>query len=258
MGVLNVTPDSFSDGGQFTDVVTAVEQAVRMQESGADILDIGGESTRPGAAEVSVEEELSRVIPVIQALAPVVQAAISIDTRKVKVAEAALQAGASIVNDVEASRPDSAMWDLVAKSGAGYVAMHMQGSPQTMQNAPAYSDVVDEVGDFFEALHSKLLARGVPERSIVYDPGIGFGKSIEHNLKLLKSLRDLKTRSRPLLLGVSRKSFIGKLFGTEVEDRMPASVACAICALQHGTRIFRVHDVIETRRAIDMAALLVD
>lgn len=251
MGVVNVTPDSFSDGGKFFKPEAAVAHALQLVEQGADILDIGGESTRPQAQPVSEAEELRRVIPVVEQLVGRVKIPISIDTMKPAVARAALQAGASIVNDVAANRNDDAMWRVVAESGAGYVVMHMQGTPQTMQKNPTYTNVVHEVEEFFAERIARLNACGVLPDQIVLDVGIGFGKSLEHNLQLLGALGSFTKFERPLLLGVSRKSFIEKLLGTGTA-RLPASLACASLAVASGVQIIRAHDVAETVHAIRM------
>ena len=274
MGIVNVTPDSFSDGGKFLDADAAVAHALELTAQGADILDIGGESTRPNAEPVSEQEELRRVIPVIQKLAKVfadtggaalprgpadpqvspttLSIALSIDTMKPAVARAALAAGASIVNDVAANRSDDAMWKVVSEFRAGYICMHAQGSPTTMQKNPAYKNVVREVGEFFRERLKKLNAAGVAADQIAFDPGIGFGKTLEHNLQLLAGLRSFTNLQRPLLLGVSRKSFIGKLSGAEAENRLPASLACATLAVAAGAQIIRTHDVAETIQAVRM------
>ncbi|MGN6554185.1 MAG: dihydropteroate synthase, partial [Verrucomicrobiota bacterium] len=211
MGVVNVTPDSFSDGGKFFSTDAAVAHGLELIGQGADILDIGGESTRPHAEPVGEAEELHRVIPVIEQLAAKVNVPISIDTMKPRVAQAALKAGASIVNDIAANREDESMWRLVADAGAGYVCMHMQGSPLTMQAEPVYQDVVAEVNRFFSERLERLNRCGVSSNQVIFDVGIGFGKTLEHNLQLLGALESFKTLKRPLLLGVSRKSFMGKL-----------------------------------------------
>jgi dihydropteroate synthase len=252
MGVVNVTPDSFSDGGQFLDADRAVAHALELVEQGAEILDIGGESARPGAEPVSEAEELRRVLPVIEKLGACVTVPVSIDTVKLAVARAALQRGASIVNDVAANRDDDAMWRIVAEAGAGYICMHMQGTPQTMQANPVYADVVGEVGDFFRDRLQQLNACGVKSDHVVLDPGIGFGKALEHNLQLLAGLRSFTNIQRPLLLGVSRKGFIGKLLGPDVTARLPASLACACLAVEAGVQIIRAHDVAETVQAVRM------
>ena len=250
MGVVNVTPDSFSDGGKFQSTNQAVEHALRLAEEGADILDIGGESTRPGAESVGGSVELSRVIPVIEKLAGQTQAALSIDTQKPTVAQAAVKAGAVIINDIAANRKDEAMWQLVAETGAGYVAMHMQGTPQTMQEAPQYDNVVNDVEAFFISRMTRWNDWGMALEQVVLDPGIGFGKTVEHNLALLAALERFTKMQRPLLVGASRKSFIGHVTNTEVNDRLPGSLACACHAAQAGAGIVRVHDVKETVQAL--------
>src|SRR6185312_16361011 len=214
-GIVNVTPDSFSDGRKFFDAKAAVERGLKLVEQGAEILDIGGESTRPRATPVDEAEELRRVIPVIEQLAARVKIPLSIDTMKPAVARAAIAAGASIVNDVAANRADDAMWRVVAESGAGYVLMHMQGTPQTMQANPSYADVVREVHEFFSARMQRLADCGIAREQVILDVGIGFGKTLEHNLLLIGALRSFTTLERPSLLGVSRKSFLGKCVGTE-------------------------------------------
>ena len=253
MGIVNVTPDSFSDGGKYADTASAVAGALRMVDEGAEILDIGGESTRPGSLPVGESEELRRVLPVIEALAPLVKVPLSIDTFKAGVARAALLAGASIVNDVAANRQDPEMWRLVAETGAGYVAMHMQGNPQTMQTNPHYEDVVREVEAFFADRFDGLRRCGVTEEQVIFDPGIGFGKALEHNLQLLGNLKKFQRLGRPVLVGVSRKSFIGKLLNAEMGERLPAGLACASLAVAEGVALIRVHDVPETRQAVRMA-----
>ena len=256
MGILNVTPDSFSDGGRFLDAGKAVARGEAMIAEGAELIDVGGESTRPGAAPVDEAEELRRVIPVVKALASRTGAVISIDTRKAGVARAALDAGASIVNDIEAQRTDPELWKAVAAAGAGYVAMHMQGSPQTMQADPRYEDVVGEVTGFFRERLLRLEACGVRPEQVLLDPGIGFGKTLDHNLALIRGLGVISTLGRPILLGVSRKSFIGRLFGAEPDDRLGASLACALWAAGSGAGMFRVHDVAETVQALRMREIL--
>jgi len=250
MGVVNVTPDSFSDGGKFLDPDRAVAHGLEMVAHGAEILDIGGESTRPGARPVSEAEELRRVIPVIEKLAPQVNVPLSIDTMKPAVAQAAFAAGASLINDIAANRSEDEMWRVVAETGAGYICMHMQGSPQTMQTQPVYADVLREVEDFFHNRLARLKACGVAEDQVVLDVGFGFGKMVEHNLQLLAGLRGFTKLERPMLVGVSRKSFIGKLLGAEVTDRLPGSLACAALAVEAGANILRTHDVAETVQAV--------
>jgi dihydropteroate synthase len=252
MGVLNVTPDSFSDGGMFLEPEAAVRRGLEMVQEGADIIDIGGESTRPHAVPVSQEEEMGRVLPVIKSLAAVVRVPLSVDTTKVEVARAALRAGVSIVNDVAANRADEEMWRLVGETGAGYVCMHMQGTPATMQINPTYTSVVAEVEQFFRERLARLGSCGVEFNRIILDPGVGFGKKIEHNLELLGSLKRLARLDRPLLLGVSRKSFLGKVSGPEPRQRLVPALACACLAVQDGVRLIRTHDVVETVQAVRM------
>lgn len=257
MGILNVTPDSFFDGGRYLDSATAIEHALALIRDGADIIDVGGESTRPKAAPVSESDELRRVLPVIEALADQARIPISIDTMKPAVARAALRAGASIVNDVAAHRDDAEMWQAVAEARAGYVAMHMQGTPQTMQAAPTYQDVTREVNEFFTDRLSRLAAAGVTPDQVVLDVGIGFGKTVEHNLQLLTQLRSFTRLHRPLLLGVSRKSFIPKVSGeSDTADRFGGSLACACWGVQHGIHIVRTHDVAATRQALRLTEAL--
>jgi dihydropteroate synthase len=253
MGIVNVTPDSFSDGGRFFDADRAVGHALELAARGADILDIGGESTRPGAKPVGEAEELRRVVPVIEQLAAQVTIPLSSDTAKPAVARAALEAGASIVNDVAASRENDAMWKVVAEFRAGYICMHAQGTPQTMQANPVYADVVRDVGAFFGRRLERLQAVRVAPEQVVLDVGIGFGKTVEHNLQLLAALRSFKTWQRPLLVGASRKSFIGSLLGADLAARLPASLACAVLAVASGVQIIRTHDVAETVQAVRMA-----
>jgi dihydropteroate synthase len=256
MGVVNVTPDSFSDGGKFFDAEAAVAHALKLVADGAEILDIGGESTRPGATPVSEQEELRRVIPVIEKLAAQVKVPISIDTTKPGVARAALAAGASIVNDIGAAAhtEDFSMWKVVAENHAGYVVMHAPGSPLALPENPVYRDVVREVSGFFsERLGLMLNEIGIAMEQVILDVGIGFGKTPEHNLALLAGLKTFARWRRPLLIGVSRKSFIGKLLGVETENRLPASLACAILAVGDGANIIRTHDVAATVQAVRMA-----
>lgn len=253
MGILNVTPDSFSDGGEYEDPSRAVERAMTMVHEGADIVDIGGESTRPGAPEVSQQEEMKRVIPVLERLVSAGCSALSVDTRKVEVARAAVECGASIINDVEASRSDLAMWQLVAESGVGYVAMHMQGQPRTMQHAPNYSEVVSEVYAFFTERLDAMHRSGIKKQQVVLDVGIGFGKDLFHNLELLRSIECFGKLERPIMLGVSRKSLFKALLGVEEPSRrLPAGLATALWAVNQGVKIIRTHDVAETVQALAM------
>jgi dihydropteroate synthase len=250
MGVVNVTPDSFSDGGLFLDAEAAIAHGLRLAEQ-AEILDVGGESTRPGAEEVSVEEELARVEPVIDALAAT--ATVSVDTSKLAVAEAALDGGASIVNDVTALRRAPEIAALCAERGAGLILMHMLGDPRTMQDDPSYEDVVDDVKAFLAERLEVALAAGVEEDGIWLDPGIGFGKTLEHNLELLRRLGELRELGRPLVIGTSRKSFLGKIDGSRVEDRLGGTVASSVLAAANGADVLRVHDVAETAQAVGVA-----
>ena len=251
MGVVNVTPDSFSDGGLFLDAKAAVAHGRQLAEDGAEILDVGGESTRPGAEEVSAEEELARVGPVIGALSPT--ATVSVDTSKLPVAEAALNGGASIVNDVTALRRAPEIAALCAERGAGLILMHMLGDPRTMQDDPRYDDVVDDVKAFLAERLEVAIAAGVEEEGIWLDPGIGFGKTLEHNLELLRRLDELRELGRPLVIGTSRKSFLGKIDGSRVEDRLGGTVASSVTAAANGADVLRVHDVAETAQAVRVA-----
>lgn len=252
VGVVNVTPDSFYDGGRFLDKDSAVAHAIELERQGAEILDIGGESSRPGAEPISANEELRRVMPVIEALAGRVQVPISIDTMKPAVARAALRAGASIVNDVGANRFDPEMWQVVAEFGAGYICVHMQGTPLTMQLNPAYSDVIAEIAAFFADRLERLAKAGVKPEQVVLDPGLGFGKTLEHNLQLLAGLDRFKKFERPLMIGASRKSFIGRVLGVEPKDRLVGSLACASWAVAVGANMVRAHDVAETVQVVRM------
>lgn len=253
-GILNVTPDSFSDGGRHAGTAQAVEHGLRLLQEGADVLDVGGESTRPGAAPVPLEEELRRVVPVIEGLrAAGVRAPLSVDTRKAAVAEAALAAGATIVNDVSAGRHDPGLFEVVRRAGAGLVLMHMQGEPGTMQRAPAYDDVVGEVRAFLAERRAAALGAGVGAGGLWIDPGIGFGKTLEHNLALLQALERL-TADGPLLLGASRKSFLGTLTGRLPPDRLLGSLAAAARGFTAGVAALRVHDVAATRELLDVLA----
>lgn len=253
MGILNVTPDSFSDGGLHSGFQAALEHARLMIAGGAEIIDVGGESTRPGAAEVPDAEEIARTCPVIAALRAEWDGSISIDTSKAAVAQAALEAGADIVNDVSGLTADPAMAGVCAASGCGVVVMHMQGDPRTMQLAPKYDDVVAEVRAFFEERLASLTAQGIGAEAICLDPGIGFGKTMEHNLALLRALVDLGVGGRPVLLGVSRKSFIGKVLGSsDLADRDWPTVAITAWAREAGVRLHRVHDVKPNVEALRM------
>lgn len=251
MGILNVTPDSFSDGGVFLSRETAVAHALQMAQEGADIIDVGGESTRPGAAPVSAQEEIDRVIPVIEALRGRVSVPISIDTSKPDVMRAAVMAGAGFINDVRALRDEDAL-EAAAELRVPVCLMHMQGEPRTMQDSPRYQDVVAEVAAFLRERMQAAQAVGIPAERLVVDPGFGFGKSLAHNLELLHGLKKLKCLGVSILAGLSRKSMIGKALGLPVEQRLHASVALAVIAVQNGARIVRVHDVGPTVEALRM------
>ena len=253
MGIVNVTPDSFSDGGLFLDADAAIEHGRALAAEGADIVDVGGESTRPGADPVPLQEELDRVVPVVSALAG--DATVSIDTMKAQVAREALEAGASIVNDVSALRFDPEMARVVAESGARCCLMHMLGEPRTMQRDPRYGDVVDDVRAFLEERLRFAVSEGVPEERVWLDPGIGFGKTVEHNLELLRRLDEIAAIGRPVVVGTSRKSFLGKIAGGRDEaSRLPGTIATNVLALERGASVFRVHDVTQNRDALQVAA----
>jgi dihydropteroate synthase len=252
MGIVNVTPDSFSDGGLYLDPDAAIDHGIALVAEGADLLDIGGESTRPGAAPVNEQREKERVLPVIQALARRVPVPLSVDTCKPSVATAALHAGATIVNDIQAGR-DPAMGDLIASSGAGLVAMHMQGTPVSMQVNPHYTDVLVDVKTFLAQRLDALGAQGIHPDQVVLDVGIGFGKSLDHNLELLGGMRAFKELHRPLLVGVSRKSFLGRLGGGPVADRLPGGLAATCLAVAEGVQVVRTHDVSATVQALRVA-----
>ena len=258
MGVVNVTPDSFSDGGLYLDTVAAVSHARELERQGAAILDIGGESTRPGAEPVQRSDELRRVLPVIEALADGKTAAqISVDTSKAAVARAAIEAGATLVNDVSALRGDPDMAGVIAAARAECCLMHMLGEPRTMQQAPHYEDVVSEVAAFLEERMAFAIGEGVAEERIMLDPGIGFGKTVEHNLELLARLDEIVALGRPVVIGTSRKSFLGRLTGREVQDRLPATIATNVVAYLAGARVFRVHDVAPVHDALAVTAATV-
>jgi dihydropteroate synthase len=247
MGVLNVTPDSFSDGGRYMCRDLAVEKAVRMVESGADIIDIGGESSRPGARSVSAEEELERVMPVIRALKGKVDVPLSIDTWKSEVARAALAEGVSMVNDITALSGDRDMAEAVAGSGASIVLMHMKGRPRDMQDSPLYDDVMGEISSYLSGAIAAARESGIDDNKIIVDPGIGFGKTLEHNLVILRDLEKLKLLGKPILVGTSRKSFIGVLTGRDAEQRIFGTAASVAVAIMNGADIIRVHDVDQMR-----------
>ena len=279
MGIVNVTPDSFSDGGLYLDADTAVAHAEMLVREGADIVDVGGESTRPGAEPVSAQEELRRVLPVVEGIAAIdwpadrpehpaarARPQISIDTSKASVASAALKAGASLVNDVSALRADPDMAGVIADSGAECCLMHMLGEPRTMQRDPRYSDVVDEVMAFLSERLEVAVGEGIAEELIMLDPGIGFGKTVEHNLELLDRLDELTALGRPLVVGTSRKSFLARIVAgpegsvspDEPSGRLPATIATNVLALERGARVFRVHDVAPVRDALAVATATLD
>lgn len=255
MGIVNVTPDSFSDGGLWLDADAAITHGLELEAQGAGIVDVGGESTRPGAQPVDAPEELRRVQPVVEGLAGSLSAArISIDTAKAAVAAAAVEAGATLINDVTAFRGDPQMASVAASAGCEVCLMHMQGEPRTMQDAPTYSDVVDEVRAFLEERMEAVVSEGVAEDRIWLDPGIGFGKTVQHNLELIKRLDEIASLGRPVVLGTSRKRFIGAVCGGGEGERLPGSLASIVMGLERGARVFRVHDVAPSVAALELAA----
>ena len=253
MGIVNVTPDSFSDGGKYESTEKAVEHALQLVAEGADILDIGGESTRPGATPVSLEDELSRVVPVVEALSKVAGVPLSIDTYKPEVMRAAVAAGAHIINDIRALQEPGAL-EIAAQSNAGICLMHMQGLPQNMQNNPQYDDVVTEVHAFLAGRLAAVRAAGIKDERVVLDPGFGFGKRTVHNVALLRELQAIAGLGRPLLVGLSRKSVLGQMTGGDVYVRLHASIAASVISVMKGARIVRVHDVKATADALKVAA----
>lgn len=255
MGILNVTPDSFSDGGSWTSTDAAVEHALEMVRQGADIIDVGGESTRPGAKPVDCREELDRVLPVIKQLATG-NVLISVDTTKARVAEAAIEAGAVIINDISACSSDPAMPRLAGESEAGVVLMHMQGEPRTMQVDPSYNDIIPEIKAFLTGHADKMINAGAAPESIMLDPGIGFGKTLEHNLTLLACLTHFTETGFPVLVGLSRKSFIGKITGRDVNERLAGSLAGLVWCIMKGVHVLRVHDVRESVDAVKIIKAL--
>ena len=258
MGVLNVTADSFSDGGQFLHVERALEHASQLAEGGADIIDIGGESTRPGAEPVPEEEEMRRVVPIIARLAQEQRFVISIDTMKPEVARAAMEAGAEIINDVTGLR-DPAMREVARATGAGTIAIHMQGTPRDMQRAPQYADVVGEIREFLRQTFSACLASGIDPMRLAFDPGIGFGKTVDHNLTLLRNLDSMRVEGRPLVLGVSRKSFLGKVLGSDaLADRSWPTVALTSYGRSRGVEIFRIHEARLNTEALRMTEAILE
>jgi len=250
MGIVNVTPDSFSDGGKFINPTDAIKHAIQLVEDGADILDIGAESTRPGAAEISVEEEIDRLLPVISDLVKAVDVPISVDTSKSKVAQKMLDAGAHIINDISGLQFDPELVDLVAKNDCPVVIMHIQGTPRTMQKNPVYHDVISDIISYFKERVEFARSAGVEDQQIILDPGIGFGKTIEHNFRIIREFQEFRSLGFPLLLGASRKSFIGKTLDVPVDERLEGSLAAAVIGAWNGASIIRVHDVKETKRAL--------
>lgn len=253
MGILNVTPDSFSDGGRFLDSRQAIEHGLTMARDGADIIDIGGESSRPGAEPVPIEEELKRVIPAIKALSGETGCLLSVDTRKARVAEESLTAGAHIINDITALTYDRHMPAVARDHGAGVILMHMRGDPKTMQIEPKYENVVKEVADYLEGRIRELEERGLSRNHFAVDPGIGFGKTVEHNVRLIAHMDELARLQRPIVVGVSRKSFIGKITGREVQDRLAGTLAAMAYVIQRGAHVMRVHDV---KESCDVACIM--
>jgi dihydropteroate synthase len=253
MGVLNITPDSFSDGGLFYDEAKAVERGLELAEEGADIIDIGGESTKPGSESITDEEELRRILPVIRALRKRIDALISVDTMKSEVARAALEEGADIVNDISAFSHDPKMPSLLARTNAPVILMHMKGTPKTMQDNPFYEDVLAEVKSFLKEKIQLAQAQGIKKERIIIDPGIGFGKRFKDNLVLINNLRSFEELDRPILIGTSRKSFIGKILNSAPQERLEGTIASAVLSIIHGAHILRVHDVASVKRAVLVA-----
>lgn len=258
MGVINVTPDSFSDAGECLDKNKAVEKGLELEKQGADILDIGGESTRPGSEPISEQEELKRIIPVIQELRKRTKILISVDTTKANVAEEALAAGADIVNDISAFRFDDRMPLLVSQTGAPVILMHMKGVPRTMQSNPFYEDLYQEIRCFLEERIATATAYGIPTERIIIDPGIGFGKSLKHNLAIINNLHFLESMERPILLGISRKSFIGKILNLPPKERSEGTIASAVLSILKGAHILRVHEIEPVKRAITVAEAIIN
>jgi dihydropteroate synthase len=253
MGILNVTPDSFSDGGKYFNLKDAVKQAVRMAEEGADIIDVGGESTRPGAEPVPIKEELGRVIPVIKELVKELDLPISIDTYKSEVAKKALDQGANMINDISALRFDPDMRKVASEYDVPVVLMHIKGTPRNMQKNPFYTDVIQEISDYLNESIEIARKAGIAEDKIIIDPGIGFGKRVKDNLDILKNLRELTYLGKPILIGISRKSFIGKLLDLPLAQRLEGSLSASVLAIANGANILRVHDVKENKRAAQIA-----
>ena len=257
MGVLNVTPDSFSDGGQYLDPIKACDRAQQMVEEGAGIIDIGAESSRPGSDPVQEDEEIRRIMPVLKQVGKRLRVPISIDTTKSAVAQQALDLGASVINDISALQDDLRLAQVVANHRAGLILMHRQGSPRTMQQNPQYRDVMDSIHSFLKKQVFVAQQAGIPQDQIILDPGIGFGKTVEHNLTILARIQELSVLGRPILIGPSRKSFIGKVLGVEKEDRKMGTAAAILMTLSQGVRLFRVHDVKEMFQAVRMAEAII-
>ena len=258
MGVVNVTPDSFYDGGLYFEPARAIEQALKLIADGADIIDVGGESSRPGAAPVSAKDEKKRILPVIEVVRERKDVLISVDTTKAEVAAAAIAEGAHIINDISAGRFDPDILSLVSRTGAGLVLMHMKGTPRTMQSLASYDDVVAEVRSFLAGRLAAAREAGVREAGLICDPGIGFAKTLEHNLALINNIPELAGLGRPVLVGLSRKSFIGKLLDAEPEDRLEGTIAAAVVSALNGAAILRVHDVLEVKRALAVAEAILN
>lgn len=256
MGIVNVTPDSFSDGGTFFKASDAVDHALKLEQDGADIIDIGGESSRPGSEPVSCTEEIERVVPVIEGIRKRSSVPISIDTTKAPVANLAIESGANMVNDISAGQFDPAILQVVAEANIPICLMHMQGVPKTMQELPRYNNLIDDISSFLSAAINRTLKAGVNINNIIIDPGIGFGKTVEDNVMILKNLESFKKLNRHLMVGASRKSFIGKLLGLDVKERLEATLATIPTSIEGGASIIRVHDVKASRRFIDMYMIL--
>ncbi len=257
MGILNVTPDSFSDGGVYLERERAVAHALELAEEGADIIDVGGESSRPGAAAIPVKEELRRVIPVIEGIRQESNILISIDSCKAPVVQQALGAGAGMVNDISALRYDGEMLDVLAKHDVPVVLMHMQGEPRTMQENPQYVDVLSDIINFLQERVAAATAAGIAQERLIIDPGIGFGKLLQHNLEILRRLDELRSLGRPILIGPSRKSFIGQLTGGPADGRLPGTIASVVLGIIKGADMVRVHDVGEVKRAVQVADAII-
>ena len=256
MGILNVTPDSFSDGGCYLGVAAAIDHAKEMAKDGADVIDVGGESSRPGASPASAEEELARVLPVVEGLVDETSVPVSIDTSKSEVARRALETGAHIVNDITALQGDAEMAKVVAEMGAGVILMHMRGTPRTMQQSPVYDDVVSDISSWLQRRIEYAETEGIPPDRIVVDPGIGFGKTVDHNLEILRRLDEFRHLNKPILIGTSRKSFIGKILDLPVNSRIEGTAATITWAIAHGADMVRVHDVKTMRRVARMTDAL--